>query len=392
MKKYFLILLVIIFGCKKNENPAPLQISSCKCLGIDDDNHKKIKISTINELIDALKTVSEPTSFLLVDGTYDISNVYIYISKPDIIIRSESGNRDKVILKGKGMSASGMGNGISIAASNCAVADITIRDVQNHGIQIHGEKNVENCHISNVHFIDINEQMIKISKDNSGAKANGGIIECCLFEFSKGIANQYYTGGVDGHNCHYYYVRHNVFKHIRSPESNLCEHAVHFWSESSNVYVENNLIINCDRGIGFGLGSSGVNTGFIFNNMVHTSRDVGIVLESASNIKIYHNTLHTDSYPNSIEYRFSESKNNKIINNLVNAAVKQRDNGEADVENNHTYENFTIFKNSLEYNYRLKTAHKDIADMAVSLDEVKTDFDCENRPKGGKPDIGADEF
>jgi hypothetical protein len=135
---------------------------------------------------------------------------------------------------------------------------MTIGWVSNHAIQIHGEDNSSNTLISNLRIVDTYEQMVKISYNSSSSNSSkNGKMEYCLLEYSSGMGPQYYIGGIDGHQCKNWTVRNNVFKNIRSPSEDVAEHAIHFWSNSEDTLVENNVIINCDRGIGFGLGSSG---------------------------------------------------------------------------------------------------------------------------------------
>ena len=79
-------------------------------------------------------------------------------------------------------------------------------------------------------------------------------------------------------------------------ELGLSEHSVHFWLESRETLVERNEIIDCDRGVGFGLGTSSHFGGVIRNNMVyqglnHSYSKVGTDLESTSNIDVYYITI-----------------------------------------------------------------------------------------------------
>ena len=229
---------------------------------------------------------------MLEDGTYELTSNLLYIgtNMTNLTLRSASGNRDAVIIRGQGMTG-GVSHIFNVAASNFTVADMTIGWVANHPIQIHAETNADNCLIQNVRFVDANEQLLKVSGGFTLLASDNGVVQCCLFEFTAGVANQWYTGGIDAHRAFNWIVRNNTFKHIRSPDAGLAEHAIHFWIDSEGTIVENNQIINCDRGIGFGLGGRGHTGGIIRNNMVHTSRDVGIGLESASNAKVYNLSL-----------------------------------------------------------------------------------------------------
>lgn len=356
-------------------------------------------VSNVSELDAAITNASNNngnTTIWLEDGNYVLTNALLFIGShmQNLTIRSVSGNRDNVSIRGQGMNGN-VTHIFNVAASNFTVADISIGEVFYHAIQIHGENDADSCFIHNVRFFDINEQMLKVSGSPGSNYSDGGVVQCCLFEFTGGIANQWYTGGIDAHVSRGWRVSNNTFTGIISPESNLAEHAIHFWRDCSNTIVENNRIDNCDRGIGFGLGNSDGNGhfgGIIRNNVVHTTRDVGIGLERARNAKVYNNTVHTENYFNSIEYRFDSTYGVHIANNLVNEDIASRNGGTGTVESNFSYSDPNIFVDAGNQDYHLATAHTSIVDQGMTLAEASEDFECESRPMGPAADIGADEW
>ena len=103
---------------------------------------------------------------------------------------------------------------------------------------------------------------------------------------------------------------------ISSPQDRVAEYAIHFWHGAENIEVIHNLIVNSDRGIGFGMGNRGEQArgGLIAHNrIVHTESprlaDVGISLESSPDTIVSKNVINMkSSYPHAIEYRFLELK------------------------------------------------------------------------------------
>lgn len=274
-------------------------------------------------------TKSGNITVLIEDGTYEMSNG-LWLTGEHITYKSKSGNRDKVILKSS-FKASHI---FWITSKYVTIKDISIGEVNNHAIQVMGERGASYTHIKNVRFFDIKEQMLKGSASSADIYSEGGIVENCLFEFTQGKAYQYYTGGIDVHKGKNWIVRNNTFKNIQNPGGELTEGAIHFWNHSSGTLIENNKIINCDRGIMLGLDNSPHDGGKIINNQIQVNTDVGIYLCNSTNSTVSGNKIYNDSsYPNSIEYRFS-TKGSIIENNTSNKNITSRNGGEATVKNN----------------------------------------------------------
>jgi len=333
----------------------------------------------------------------LQDGTYTLGDM-LWVEADGVTVRSVSGNRNAVIIEGKGINGS-VTHIFNVGGSNFTVRDVTLRKVANHAVQIRGELNADAPLISNVHILDTYEQMVKVSynPDNTAAGSDNGVIENCLLEYSAGIGPQWYIGGIDAHNAKNWIIRDNIFKNIRSPDEAVAEHAVHFWSDSENTIVERNLIINCDRGIGFGLGNRGHRGGIIRNNMIYHDisegfADVGIGLESVVNAQVYNNTIYQEhSYPNAIEYRFSGTTGILIANNLTNRAISERDGASGSISHNVTNAEADWFVNPSS-DLHLSSAISNVVDQGRTIPGLTMDFDGDSRPQGYGIDIGADEW
>jgi len=374
--------------------------SLCFILAIAPNTTKAdVTVRNVTELVNAVADANAggDNTILVEDGTYNLDNM-LWVDGNGVTVRSSSGNRDAVIIRGEGMDGS-VSHIFNVAGSDFTVSDLTIGWVANHAIQIHGNENAHRPLIQNLHIVDTYEQMIKVSYTPSSANSSdNGIVENCLFEYSAGIGPQYYIGGVDAHQAKNWIVRKNTFKDISSPSVEVAEFAIHFWSDSEDTLVECNTIINCDRGIGFGLGDRGHIRGIIRNNMIYhnasgTYADVGISIESASDTQVYNNTIYLEQdYPNAIEYRFSGTTGALIVNNLTNKEIAQRDGASATVSHNVTDAQASWFINPSAGDLHLSTQPPTVIDQGQSVTGLTSDFDEDPRPQGEGIDIGADEI
>lgn len=334
-------------------------------------------------------------TILIRDGVYPVASTswYPYITASNLVIRSLSGDRDAVIITGQGMKsvAPKVEIGLYAVGDSITIADLTIREVGNHGIAATGEF----LFVHNVRIQDTYEQMIKGTSGDNGSDSS--IVQCSFFQYRAGIGPQFYIGGLDIHDGDGWIVRDNYFEDIASPSSSVAEHAIHFWNKSSNNLVERNWIVNCDRGIGFGLGSSRSDGGMIRNNIIYNNGsdpfdDVGIGLETSPGTRVYNNTVFIE-YPNAIEYRFAETKNVFITNNLTNKTIKLRNGAQASLAANITDAKSSWFVNTTKGNLRLASAQSTVIGKGLDLGlDVPDDIDQNLRNGNVKYDIGAHQF
>ena len=399
------LILILMFSLKSNSGFS----QSCGCVV------KEVEANTVepcNFVIGTIDTVSTVQEFrtalnmanstggnrtiLIEDGDYQVASTssYPYVTASNVVFRSLSGNRDAVILRGGGNVPTGSTeNGFLIAGDHVTIADLTIREVGNHGIQVSGH----HLYVHNVRIQDTYEQMLKGS--TSGTSIDSANVQCCLFEYTQGIGPNWYIGGLDIHKGNGWIVNDNVFKDITSPNTSAAEHAVHFWDDSMDNTVERNIIYNCDRGIGFGLGNNGNQNqgGMIRNNMIYNDGlglydDVGIGLESSPDSKVYNNTVFID-YFNAIEYRFTSTSNVDIGNNLTNKSIASRNGGTGTLFTNVTNAQSSWFLNTSSGDLRLASSLSNVFDAGTDvLDDIVDDIDQSSRPLNSQTDIGAHEL
>jgi len=370
------------------------------------------QVATVAELkaaLDAANRAKVAATLMLADGTYVLDVPALDILCPGLVIRSAGGYRDAVVVRGpdEGTNAA-VANVFLVSANNVVIADLTLGYCRHHGIQVRGESpfDVSGLRVHNCRIVNCNQQFIKgSSSDLDPVGATDGQIEQCLFEFTSGWAYQFYTGGIDIHKGVNWVVRDNVFRNLRTSagEAGIAEHAVHFWkrcpTRPQNIVVERNWVVNCDRGIGFGLGSaegghqggtSIIRNNIVFNDGTGPHTDVGIGLEHASGVQVDNNTVVVRKYWAPMEYRFAGSSNLAFRNNLVNAPIQRRDDAPpAPCTNNIEQVEDAWFREVATGDLRLTPAATAAIDAGQALEGFGEDVDKRGRPQGSGWDIGA---
>ena len=397
---YYFLLFMLVMALPVSSQDCGCRVSQVESNTVNACEYSVgtvVTVATTSELRNAINQINSSggnTTLLIADGTYPIASTdwYPYITANNVVIRSLSGNRDSVILTGTGMNSVDPNTEIVISAvgNNISIMDLTIREVGNHGIMANGD----HLFVHNVRVQDTFEQMLK--GNSSGDGADEARVQCSLFEYTAGVGPQWYIGGLDIHDGDNWTVNDNVFKNIASPSVTTAEHAIHFWNSSSNNTIERNIIINSDRGIGFGLGSSPSEGGIIRNNMIFNDGtglydDVGIGLETSPNTKVYNNSIFI-AYANAIEYRFPETTNVEIFNNLTNQSITLRNSAQATVASNYTSAIENWFVNAPTGDLRLASDNPAVVNQGMYLDTVLMDIDKTPRTIDGDHDIGAFEF
>ncbi len=408
-------LPTVIFGLSMvatliGTTPGPSALADAPCDPLLEPTGPVVAVDTAAKLQAAVDALVSGTTIEIADGTYDLTNTLNIRGVTDVAIRSASGNRDAVVLRGRGMANASYGNVPHVLAvydaQNVVIADLTMRDAYFHLIQIHGEHNADGVHLFNLHLIDSGEQFVKGSTAGSpGPYADDGTVECSLFEYSD-RARSWYTNGVDVLAGSGWHIRDNTFRNIRAPEGQLAGPAVLMWRNSLDTIVERNLFVECDRAIALGLSTPDANTrdgntlydhqgGIIRNNMIYRSGsgDVGISVNYSRDVVVAHNTVILNgTFPwGAIEYRFGTTSAT-IVNNLTDAPIWQRDGASGSLTGNMAHAEPFWFADPPVADLHLTTSAIDAIDAVPTSTWVSDDFDGHSRPVGDGADVGADEF
>ena len=311
------------------------------------DNYQTYFVSTSNEAYQALDKIKNHGGYgavIFAQGRYFIPRT-LNITTTNVMLLSQTANPFDTVLYGNGMFASkGVDNLIRVAADNFIIDGLTLEQAGNHLLQIAGEHGANKPLIRNSIFQNGYEQLIKVTRDrHKNIYSDRGIIEHCLFQYTNGIGPNYYIGGIDAHGIKNWLITNNIFENIASPSKHIAEHAIHLWNDTANNTIENNLIINSDRGIGFGMRLAKHNYnkysnlgGIIQGNVLyhaannHPFADVGIILEDSPETIIRDNLIYFEhNYPNAVEFRFDKTIDVLIINNDTNRSIISRNGAQA---------------------------------------------------------------
>ena len=366
------------------------------------------------------------TTILLENGTYDLSggdgSSRLSFYTTNVTLRSLSGDRNGVILDG----AYGTSEIISISASDVTIADLTVMRAYAHPIHISGQPGnpISGILIHNLRIVDPREQAIKVNPVGDGYIDNS-TIECCSIELTNvGRTNVNpdpggcYTGGIDVHQARGWVVRRNRIEGFWC-DSGLSEHGIHFWKCCRDTLVEENVIVDCARGIGFGLsetgscrtypddpypaaGFKGHIDGIIRNNFVAATDndlltspdgfDTGIAVTQAYGAKIVHNSVASTTPPyTSIEWRFPNSVV-EISNNVVTKNLLQRDGASATLDGNIDYAPLNWFSDITSGDLHLTANAASAVNAGSSLAAGLCEWDIDGRGRDSEPDVGADEI
>ena len=360
-----------------------------------------VNVATVAQLQNAVAALASNTTIVMAPGTYNLATtLYINGTFTNVGIRGATGNRDDVVLVGKGMSAASDGGvpfGIWVGGDvrGVTIANLTIRDVYYHAIMLNA--GAQSPLIHNVRLVNAGEQFIKANPDGAGGGVDNGIVEYSVIEYDT-TSRDAYTNGVDVHTGDNWIIRHNLFRNVRAPQGQLAGPTILMWNASTNTLVDGNTFINCQREIALGLIERTPNDhtgGIVRNNFIYRDvpGDSAVYVADSPGTQVLHNTiLISRTYANPIEYRFPHTTGVVIANNVLDGNVMARDGATGSVSGNYTNGSAALFVNPAAGDLHLKpTAGVLLNQVSVPLPTAGVDWDGESRP-AGSTDTGADEY
>lgn len=322
--------------------------AGCPRCGWTAPQGRAVTVRTVSALERAVSEARPGDVIRVADGDYPLTTM-LEVSTERVAIVGESGNPDKVVLRGRGMTGDSVGVGIAAAAPDIVIADITLRDFGFHAVQVRGERGAARFALHNARLRDAGQQLLKGSVSADPSQADEGLVSCSEFAYTTSAPSTY-TNGVDVLRGDRWVVRDNRFTNIRGPEGERfgAGPSVLFWAGCRDTVVERNVVINSFRGIALGLMPSDGSAirlgrardhvgGVIRDNVVvnmHPWADEAIEANDAEGVRIERNTVIVEGQvPWSIGVRFPGASAT-VIGNMTTRQVLLRDGGRAVMEGN----------------------------------------------------------
>ena len=366
-----------------------------------------IRVKNVEELFAAAEKVKPGGTILLADGHYFMPR-YFEIKTDNVTLRSESGNRERVILDG----AKSM-HGELVGLRRCSgvtIADLTIQNIKWNGFKLNTDSNVQRVTIYNCIIHNIWQRGVKgVKVPPDVPRPQGCRIQYCLFyndrakRFEDDPADTpqkfggNYVGGIDVMFAKNWVISDNVFIGIQG-RTRGARGAVFLWHDTQDVIVERNVIIDCDTGISLGNSHRPPDVTIhctrviARNNFVTRAPENGIVADYTKDCRIVHNTIHDPGNRLERLIRLVHDNDGLLVANNLSSGPKMRNESQSKIEFRNNLEgDFTSFLvDPTMGNLRLTAKATAAIDAAAPLAEVTEDVD--RRPRGSKPDIGAHEF
>ena len=366
-----------------------------------------VVVSNFQELKAAAQAATPGTIIELLDGIYylDNPNGLTLIDKSGITFRSQSGNREAVVLQGEGISD--RDTQFTFKLYNChyiTVQDMTMTEVYWHHFQLN-----EGCNyvtIQNCVMWDAGEGPIKTTVTdcaNPEHYSDFGLVEDCVIGYTTyGVRTV--VEGIDLIASENWVIRDTDF--INVMKRNSIGWGFFCKANGADTVVENCYFENCGIAISFGGGlapesisrycddSQEHRRGIMRNNVVHLTLDVAIYMAQALDFKVYNNTLWSTFKlaDSSIDVRYHSY--GEIFNNICSEGWRLREaESQATLSNNIFFADANLFVDQANADYHLVATATDAIDQGCDTTaDVPYDMDWEARPKGSAVDIGADEF
>ena len=414
----YVLIATLVAVCFPTATANGAGAASCARLAAPTGPVIDVSRAQADRLADIVAGAPAGATIRLADGTYSVGT--ITMRRPGVTLRSASGNPSGVVLDARyGPSAL-----IHPFASDLTVAELTLTHARDHLVHAYPAANgpdLRGLRLYRVRMVDSGEQFLKVNSNTArSAWVDSGTVACSHFLMTPAgrtnIERAFgcYTGGIDVHSGRGWRVRDSTFEGIYCEDGELAEHAIHFWKGARATVVENNVIENCARAIGFGLGDSGEGRpwaddpypgvgyighydGVIRGNSVLadiSQYDTAIELAQARGTRVLHNTVvetakATSSF-SSLDYRWPNTRV-EVANNLT-GRITARDGGQAALS--HNLESFpqAWLVDPLRADFHLRPGQNGARDRGVAVVGAGLDIDGRTRGYGLAPDIGADEW